>query len=261
MPALSSANRRSIPLPFAGKSYLIGMIKHISKLTMAVLLILGLSHCTDSAPRGGGDILVIGDSVMAWNGSKKSAIGDAISKTLRRNVVSKAVPGAQFDNASVVAGVVGFDIRRQFPSGRWNWVVMNGTANDLSADCNCGACTASVDALIAQDSNSGAIPDFIRKVQRDSGADVLWMGYYAGSGTGSFAGCRADLVEIESRVSRFADANNGVLFADAEDVIDRNDSSYFAPDNIHPSARGSAVIGAYLAAQINRRDPRSQTER
>ncbi|MGB3245439.1 MAG: SGNH/GDSL hydrolase family protein [Sulfitobacter sp.] len=237
------------------------MIGSLYRLVVVLGLVGLLSHCTDVAPRGGGDILVIGDSVMAWNGRKNSAIGDAIARTLGRKVVSKAVPGAQFDNASVVAGAVGFDIQRQFQAGRWNWVVMNGTANDLAADCNCGACGASVNALIAPDANAGAIPDFIRKVRRDSGAKVLWMGYYAGSGTGGFAGCRGDLVEIERRLSRFARANNGVYFADAEDVISRGDATLFAPDNTHPSPKGSALIGAFLAAEINARDPRSQTQR
>ena len=233
----------------------------LTRLFPALLLAGTLFACTDLAPRAGGDILVLGDSVMAWNGSSNAAIGDVIGQTLNRQVISKAVPGAQFDNASAVAGAVGFDIQRQFQSGRWNWVVMNGTANDLSADCNCGSCAGSVNALIAPDARSGTIPDFIRKVRRDTGAQVLWMGYYAGSGSGAFAGCRADLVEIEKRMSRFADANKGVVFADAEDVIARGDPSLFAPDNIHPSAKGSALIGTYLARQINDADPRSQTPR
>ncbi len=236
-------------------------MKSIFRLMIAAMLVGTLAQCTDVAPRGGGDILVLGDSVMAWNGSKGGSIGDAIGQTLNRDVTSKAVPGAQFDNTSSVAGAVGFDVQRQLQPGRWNWVVMNGGANDLSADCGCGPCHASVDALIAPDAQSGAIPAFIRSVQKSTGADVMWMGYYAGSGSGSFAGCRADLVEIERRIARFARSSNGVVFADAEDVIDRNDSADFAADNIHPSPQGSAKIGAFLAQGIKARDPRSQTTR
>jgi lysophospholipase L1-like esterase len=209
--------------------------------------------CGDTAPREGGDILVLGDSVLAWNSSSNASIPDVISRTLDRDVVSKAVPGAQFDNASSIAGAVGFDIQRQLPSGLWNWVVINGGANDLGSDCGCGACGPVVDGLIGADATSGAIPAFIKRVQRTTGGQVVWMGYYAGSGQGSFAGCRDDLVELEKRIARFATASPRVSFVDAEDVIDRKDRSQFAGDNTHPSAKGSALIGTYLAQHIKSR--------
>ena len=217
-----------------------------------------LAACTDPAPRGGGDILVLGDSVMAWNGGPGAAIPAAISATLDRAVISKAVPGAQFDNASGLAGAVGFDIQRQFPGGRWQWIVLNGGANDLGADCGCGACDPAVDALIRADAQTGAIPAFITKLRAQSGARILWMGYYAGNGKGSFQGCRADLVRIEARIALFAASSPGVYFTDAEDVIDPRDPTLFARDNTHPSEKGSAVIGAHLADVIARAG-RSQT--
>ena len=236
------------------------LLRIFRRISLLPLLLLAVA-CTDIAPRGGGDILVLGDSIMAWNRSSDAAIPDAIGQTLGRAVTSKAVSGAQFDNGSRLAGVVGFDIQRQLPGGTWQWVVMNGGANDLNADCNCGACASFVDALIGPDARSGAIPTFIRKVQAQTGARVLWMGYYAGSGTGTFAGCRDDLVAIEARVARFAMTEPGVFFVDAEDVIDRAGQSLFARDNIHPSAKGSAKIGAHLARTINTADPRSQIPR
>ena len=224
---------------------------------LAVLLIVtGLSACTDTAPRGGGDILVLGDSIMAWNGGR--SIPDVIANQTGRSVTSRAVPGAQFDNGSTIASAVGFDIQQQFPGGRWNWVVVNGGANDLSADCGCGACGASVNALIAPDGQSGSIPAFLQRLRAQTGAQVMWMGYYAGSGSGSFAGCRDDLVEIESRIATFAAGRPGIHFIDSEDVIDRGDRGLFAGDNVHPSARGSARIGAYLAQEITARENRSQ---
>ncbi|WP_235604780.1 SGNH/GDSL hydrolase family protein [Sulfitobacter sp. EhC04] len=219
---------------------------------LSLFLLIGtlLTACTDTAPRGGGDILVLGDSVMAWNGGGDAAIPDAMQAALDRTVVSKAVPGAQFDNDSGLAGSVGFDIRRQFPGGRWNWIVMNGGANDLGSDCGCGACSAVVDALIGADGMSGAIPAFVSRLQAESGARIMWMGYYAGNGKGSFIGCRDDLVRMETRLARFAKASPGVLFVDSEDVIDPTEPGNYAADNTHPSVRASALIGAYLAQQI-----------
>jgi len=223
------------------------MIRLLSLFLLAVAL---LTACTDATRRGGGDILVLGDSVMAWNGGSDAAIPDAMQAALGRNVVSKAVPGAQFDNDSGLAGAVGFDIRRQFPGGRWNWIVINGGANDLGSDCGCGACAGVVDRLIGADGMSGAIPAFVSRLRAESGARILWMGYYAGNGKGSFNGCRDDLVRMETRLARFAKASPGVLFVDSEDVIDPAEPGNYAADNTHPSARASALIGAYLARQI-----------
>ena len=224
-------------------------------------LVLGLglvlAGCTDTAPRGGGDILVIGDSVMAWNGSSNASIPDVIGRTLGRDVTDRAVPGAQFANASGIAGAVGFDIQKQYPGGRWNWIVVNGGANDMIGDCKCRSCDRDLDALISPDGRSGAIPAFLTGL-RASGARVLWMGYYAGNGKGSFNGCRDELVALDARVARFAQTTVGVLFADSEDVLDPTDPASFAPDNTHPSAKGSAVIGTYLARVISQAETRSQ---
>ncbi|WP_241434484.1 SGNH/GDSL hydrolase family protein [Sulfitobacter noctilucae] len=195
---------------------------------------------------------MLGDSIMAWNGS--NAIPDVIERTLNRQVISRAVSGAQFDNASRLAGAVGFDIQRQYPGGSWNWIVLDGGANDLGfGDCGCGNCTAAVDRLIAADAASGLIPSFITRMRAESGAQVIWMGYYAGNGKGSFKGCRDDLVRMEARIARFAAATPGVQFIDSEDVIDPADPTVFASDNTHPSVKGSALIGTYLAQAIAKR--------
>ncbi|MEH6674655.1 MAG: SGNH/GDSL hydrolase family protein [Sulfitobacter sp.] len=237
------------------------MIKSIlSRAGLMAMLMLGLtlSACTDRTPKGGGDILVIGDSVMAWNGSNDQAIPDAMATALDRDVISKAVPGAQFSNDSTLLSAVGFDIQDQYPGGRWNWIIVNGGANDLGFnDCKCGACTPVVDTLIGADAASGEVPAFLSRL-RSSGAQVMWMGYYAGNGKGSFEGCRDDLVLLERRIARFAAQTPGVTFLDSELVIDRNDPSLFASDNTHPSPKASALIGAYLAKGISARSARSQ---
>jgi lysophospholipase L1-like esterase len=41
-------------------------------------------------------------------------------------------------------------------------------------------------------------------------------------------------------------------------VINPADPTQFASDNTHPSPKGSALIGAYLANAISERDARSQ---
>lgn len=227
------------------------------KILIALAFLTGLSACTDPAPRGGGDILVLGDSIMAWNGS--NAIPEVIARETGRSVTNRAVPGAQFDNGSALASAVGFDIQRQFPGGRWNWIVLNGGANDLRSDCACGACGPTVDALIGPGGQGGSIPAFLTRLHAQTGAQLMWMGYYAGSGSGAFAGCRDDLVEIERRIAARAARTPYLHFVDSEDVIDRRDRNLFARDNVHPSRKGSALIGRYLAQEITARETRSQT--
>lgn len=234
------------------------MLRSPARLLAILLVGLFVAACTDTAPKGGGDILAIGDSVLAWNGSSDQAIPDVIEQTLGRQVVNKAVPGAQFSNDNALFSAVGFDIQRQYPGGRWNWIVLNGGANDLGFDdCKCGDCRAAVDSLIGPDAMTGAIPDFLMKL-RASGAQVLWMGYYKGNGKGSFEGCRDDLVLMERRIARFATQADGITFLDSETVIDPQDPTQFASDNTHPSPKGAMLIGRYLARAISARDGRSQ---
>ncbi|QUJ76097.1 SGNH/GDSL hydrolase family protein [Sulfitobacter albidus] len=217
---------------------------------------LFLTACVGGGPQSG-DILLLGDSVMAWNGSDNADIGNVIADRLDRRVSVRAVPGAQFDNASGLASAVGFDIQAQYPGGAWNWVVLNGGANDLGFDdCGCGDCARVVDALIGPDAATGKIPAFLNRL-RASGSRVLWMGYYTSPGT-SFAGCTDDLIVLEGRIARYAEARGDTFFFDGEDVIVRENPDHFANDDTHPSREGSALLGTALADLIARAEGRSQ---
>jgi len=223
-------------------------MKGLAGISLAASLLL--AACAPPGP-GRGDILVIGDSVMAWNGASGQAIADVIAEVSDRDVTDRAVPLARIAPDSALLGATGLSIQNQFAGGSWNWIVVNGGANDLSGRCDCGACGAVVDSLIGPEGRTGDIPAFVARL-RKNGAKVLWMGYYAGSGRGGFEGCRDDLVEIERRIDRLAARTDGVFFADAETVFDNTDPGNFAADGTHPSPRGSAVIGRYLAGIIAR---------
>lgn len=223
----------------------------------ALCAVLFLSSCAAVAPRGGGDILVIGDSIMAWNTRSGQAIGDVIEARLSRDVTSRAVAGAQFDNGSAIASAVGFDIQAQYPGGPWNWVVLNGGANDMAfGECGCGDCSALVSELISTDGRSGKIPAFLDRVRRD-GANVLWMGYYNSPGT-SFAGCTDDLNTLEARIKRNLARRPDDYFLEGEDFIAKSDPSNFYRDDTHPSPKGSALLGTALADVIRSAEDRSQ---
>ncbi|MDP2081392.1 MAG: SGNH/GDSL hydrolase family protein [Pseudotabrizicola sp.] len=221
---------------------------------MVLGLLVLVAACGLTPPRSGGDILVIGDSVMAWNRSGGADIGSAIGTELNRDVVSRAALGARVRPGAL--GAIGrLGIPSQLSPGRWNWVVMNGGANDLGFNCGCTPCDDEIDALMSKDASTGSIPDLILTA-RSQGAQVLWVGYYAAPQSESFKGCRPGLVELERRIAAFASARQGVFFIDSEDVFDPNNAALFASDKTHPSPAGSGVIGRFIAREINARTPR-----
>lgn len=218
-------------------------------LVLSLSLSLLLSACGAIPRQSGGDILMIGDSVLAWNRLSGRDAGSQLEDALGRKVVSRAVPGARLE-AGPLAAFGGLSIPGQL-AGRWNWVVMNGGANDLAALCGCGDCDGRIDALIAPDGDTGAIPDLIAKA-RAGGAQVLWLGYHDAPASRSFRGCRPALVEIERRIDRLATIREGVHFIDLEDVLDPAAPGVLASDRTHPGPDGSALIGRFVAAEIAR---------
>ena len=221
---------------------------------LCLCCVLLIAACA-AAPRSqNGDILVIGDSVLAWNRAAGADVGRVIRAELGRDVLSQATLGAQIRPGGL-ARLGGLSIPAQLPAGRWNWVVMNGGANDLGFSCGCTRCEDDIDLLISPDARTGAIPDLILTARRQ-GAQVLWAGYYAAPESRSFKGCRPGLVELERRIAAFARTQEGVFFLDTEEVFDPNRQDLFANDRTHPSAAGSAVIGRFLAQEIARRSTR-----
>ncbi len=215
---------------------------------LVLCLLMGLSNCGLASRQTDGDILVIGDSVMAWNRSGAGDIGSAMEAQLGREVVNRAALGAQI-RAGSFGTLGGLSIPDQLSAGPWTWVVMNGGANDLGFSCGCTSCDAEIDLLISSDGTTGAIPDLIAKARRQQ-AKVLWVGYYEAPNSSAFRGCRPGLVELERRVAEYAQTHEGVFFIDSEDVFDPTNLGLFAPDQTHPSAAGSAVIGRFVAQEI-----------
>lgn len=193
-------------------------------------------------------VLAIGDSVMAWHKWTGRDIPRVMGDVLGADVQNDAVPGARFSNDSALGRAVGFDVRAQFYRGPWDIVLVNGGANDLLNDCNCRACDAVVDGLIAPDL-TGEVPTLLAEILI-GGAQVIWMGYYASARSGQFTGCRPYLVEYDARLARLAAQTPGLTFIDSETAMDPDDRSLFAFDGIHPSPKGARRIGTYLAQSI-----------
>ncbi|MBY5933566.1 SGNH/GDSL hydrolase family protein [Tateyamaria omphalii] len=213
---------------------------------LAVVLIL-LGSAVSAEPLR---VLAIGDSLMAWHKWTGRDIPSVMGDMLGAQVENEAVAGSRFSNDSALGRAVGFDVRAQFRVRDWDVILINGGANDFLNDCSCSACDGVLNGLIGPDL-SGEVPDFLMRL-RQTGAQVLWMGYYASARSGQFTGCRPYLVEYDARLARFADRTEGVQFIDSEDVMDPSDRSLFAFDGIHPSPSGARRIGTYLAQSLAR---------
>jgi len=144
-----------------------------------------------------GPVLVMGDSIMAWNRTSGASVGDALERRLGREVENVSVPGARVSGRGL-----GFLLRigGQYRPGDWEWVVLNGGANDLVRDCACRRCDAVLDRLIAPDGRRGEIATLAARLL-GTGAGVIYVGHYGPSGRGGPFG--------EDRRSRGGGDRNG----------------------------------------------------
>jgi lysophospholipase L1-like esterase len=200
------------------------------------------------------EILVIGDSILAWNAEEQASIGDVIGQTLEREVLIAAVPGARFANPDELAARQGLDIRRQYDlvdRPPVDWVVLDGGGNDLGESCECGECSAQLDELISADGTSGTMVDFVSEVAA-AGSNVMFVGYYdvPPDAWFGFNQCNDVLGEQDRRLDAMAQSIDGVWFVDASEVVTADNAAAYAEDRLHPSIEGSRLVGLLVADAI-----------
>ena len=214
-------------------------------LTCLAVVLFIACDTTDVEAKQAGSMLVLGESIMEWNVEDEASIPDVIAQTLDRDVVNAAVSGARISHPYPEAAAEGFDIRRQYLQGSWEWVVMDGGANDLGDECNCGDCSLVLDDLISADGRSGEIPSFILSLTK-SNHQIMYVGYYDAPAGGEFE----EFVVLNGRVQTMAESLENVFYISAGDVIDASNLELFDDDLIHPSIFGSERIGEYIAETI-----------
>ncbi|GGD09866.1 SGNH/GDSL hydrolase family protein [Aquisalinus flavus] len=222
------------------------------------LAVLALSACAGFEERAEYElsakpearILVIGDSVMWWNSDSGASVADGISESLGEPVVNLAVPGAAISHPDPAMAVEGLDIRAQYRDRDWQWVVVEGGANDLGDEGGARGCAAVLDELVSEDGRRGEIPELVRRI-RSTGARVVAMGYYdLPSSEASDGYCGKTLSTLTQRIKSMARHDPDVLFVAMADVVSPSNSSDYDPDGIHPSVRSSREIGGRIAAAI-----------
>lgn len=218
------------------------MIRHMIGLLSFVLMV-GCSGA-GTVPTSDQRILFLGDSLLAWHRLSGQSIPQGVRRGTGATVVDRSAIGAQ------MAPHANAGIPDQMAAGDWNWVVINGGGNDLWFGCNCSRCAKRLNRVISADGQSGALPDLVRKA-RASGAQVLMVGYLRSPGRGSLIEhCKDDGDALEARMARLAAREDGVEFLSNQDLVPFGDTSFHAPDRIHPSVKGSASIAARISAVV-----------
>ncbi|WP_412507638.1 SGNH/GDSL hydrolase family protein [Roseovarius sp. SYSU LYC5161] len=222
---------------------------------MTMLCAALLAACTESRSDAGEErILLMGDSLLAFHGASGQAVSDVVEAALDEPVVDRAVSGARYFYILPITGNAGFNIRKQHVDGAWDWIILNGGGNDLLFGCGCGPCTGKLDRLISGDGKTGRIPGFVSNL-RQSGARVIYVGYLRTPGvTSPVEGCRDEGRELERRIAKLAERDDGILFLSNAELVPHGDRSFHALDLVHPSVKGSRVIGERIAEIIRETD-------
>lgn len=195
------------------------------------------------------DILVIGDSMLEWQSLFNASIPDVLARETERRVENRAASGAKF-YLSGAEGNPRSVIPAQYQPGAWNWVLVNGGANDLLTKCGCRKCDAVLDRLISEDGTDGIVPELVRDIRKD-GPRVMMVAYYEGNARRNlFSRCADPLREMVQRQLRLARSEPGIELVRIKSAIDPENRSHFALDGIHLSRKGTKRVGILLARTL-----------
>lgn len=212
-----------------------------------------LAGCGEPVPVDGtARVLLLGDSLMSSNRATGQSVADVIEAATGKAVIDRSVPGARILYDLPISGSAGLSIPQQYRPGPWDVVVMNGGGNDLLFGCGCGKCSRVLDALVASDGQSGAIPRLVRRIAQD-GARVIYTGYLRNPGVATpIKSCGAAGNELDRRMQRLARLVPGMRYVVLADVVPNRDRSFHQGDLIHPSVKGSAAIAGRVLRAMGR---------
>ena len=216
------------------------------KLALLAFLLTCLAACTSLRGTPSADVrmIAVGDSILDWNRKSGEDIPTLVAQQTGLPVFNNAISGAKF--------VGRFAVPRQYRSGDWDWVIVDGGGNDLTGNCDTPeAAEVVLDRLIDDEDLSGAYASFLLPIT-EQGTQVIIMGYVSISiAGGPFATCEFALNDLRDRQMKLANSNSSVLFMDTRDVIAPDNLAAYDADLIHPSPLGGALIAGLIAQTIN----------
>ena len=172
----------------------------------------------------------MGDSLLAMHKLAGRSVSASVERELGVRVTDMSVAGARFLYRLPISGALGLNITKQYRKGDWDWVVLNGGGNDLWLGCACMRCAGKMD-------------------------QVIFGGYLRTPGvTSPVEHCTDEGAEMDRRVALLAGLDRGVHFLPLADLVPHGDRSYHGIDLIHPSLKGSRVIGQRIAEIIAAHD-------
>lgn len=216
-------------------------------LALAATFGLALPSAATEEPRR---VLVVGDSLLDWHRIRGNSIPQVLARKTGWDVRNRAASGAKMyltganDNPRSV-------IPAQYEDGNWDWVVVNGGANDLLTKCGCRRCDKVISGIISKDGKSGILPDLVRRARSD-GAQVVMIGYIGNPRTNLFSGCKDDVEEMARRQQVLANSAREISYFSARSAVDINSRSSFALDGFRPSKKSTRRIGAQLATSLQK---------
>lgn len=223
----------------------------LKRILLILFIFAMLGQGAASAQSRDLNVLVMGDSMMAWNRTNGNSVADTIDGSPGVKVTDRSVSAARYFYSLPISGSLGLRLPAQFRPGNWDWVVINGGGNDLLLGCGCGKCGQMLDRLVSKDGRKGAIPDLMTSI-RTSGAKVLYVGYLRNPGIPSpIRSCKPAGNELDRRLAKMAETRKGVTFLPLSDLVPTGDRSFHAGDLIHPSIKGSRSIAARISARIS----------
>jgi len=237
--AAAGARRLRLPAPTVTSAVRVGRALALSLALIAAPAAVAQDRASEASVPG--PILVLGDSIMAWNAERGVSVADVVAAKLGVRTVSAAVPGSR------VLGGSGA-VPDQYAPGPWSWVVVQGGGNDLVEGCGCGVCEATLDRLLGPDGGQGAIAELARRARAD-GASVLLWSYYEmpADAPFPFGRCNDELADVRARLALLAAGDAGIVFVDGRAAVQPSRPRLYDRDRVHPSPAGSHAIGTQLA--------------
>ena len=184
-------------------------------------------------------IIAVGDSVLEWHLWTGRSAPERLGQALDRPVYNAAISGA------LVTDGVESSIPNQYIEGDWDWIVVDGGANDLTDLCQCNECT------VTQNNIEKVLSEFVTDRTAEGHRVVLWSYYVLPDNARfGFEDCHDDFAELRQRHKAIADADPDVIWVNGADIISGERSRHFYADRIHPSRLASRLIGQQIAEAI-----------
>lgn len=182
-------------------------------------------------------IYAIGDSVMEWNIGNGS-IPEEVGEMLGQSAYNAAISGSMMSTGE------DWSIPNQYVSGNWEWVIIDGGANDLNELCGCGPCES------VQANLSNSYRTLVESIRSEDVRVVIWGYYGIPTEAPEFGNCNESIDELSQMQSDLADEDDGVLWVSGKVDITGEDLSYYDDDLIHPSIAGSRKIAEQIVEAI-----------